>query len=76
LLKSTESYLSATGFETGWLFEDIQESSLAIDSVALRIAYLFYDTPDAKAHDNVLDFTLPRCSTPRPWRVPGRANVG
>jgi hypothetical protein len=28
----------AAGFETGWLFEDIQESSLAIDSVALRIA--------------------------------------
>jgi hypothetical protein len=37
VFESPESYLLATGFETGWLFEDIQESSLAIDSVALRI---------------------------------------
>jgi hypothetical protein len=37
VFESTESYLLAAGFETGWLFEDIQESSLAIDSVALRI---------------------------------------
>jgi hypothetical protein len=37
VFESTESYLAA-GFEMSWLFEDIQESSLAIDSVALRIA--------------------------------------
>jgi len=30
--------------EAGRLFEDIQESSRAIDSVALRVAYPFYDT--------------------------------
>ena len=30
--------------EAGRLFEDIQESSRAIDSVTLRIAYPFYDT--------------------------------
>ena len=30
--------------EAGWLFEDIQKSSCAIDSVTLRIAYPLYDT--------------------------------
>ena len=29
--------------EAGWLFEDVQESCRAIDSVTLRIAYPFYD---------------------------------
>jgi len=38
MFESTDSDLLAAGFETGWLFADIQESSLAIDSVALRIA--------------------------------------
>ena len=30
--------------EAGRLFEDIQDRSRTIDSVTLRIAYLFYDT--------------------------------
>jgi hypothetical protein len=38
VFESTESYQLAAGFETGRLFEDIQKSSLAIESVALRIA--------------------------------------
>jgi hypothetical protein len=35
--------LVATWLEAGRLFEDIQESSRAIDSIALRVAYPFYD---------------------------------
>jgi len=44
-LVRNHSQLFVVGWlETGWLFEDIEERSRAIDSVALRIAYLFHDT--------------------------------
>ena len=38
----------------GWLFEDIQERSRAIDSVALCIADPFYDTRTFQSFDGSL----------------------
>src|SRR5260370_946275 len=40
--------------EAGRFFEDIQESSRAIDSVTLRIAYPFYDIRTFQSFDGAL----------------------
>jgi hypothetical protein len=54
-LVSQHSGLFVVGWlETGWLFEDIQERSRAIDSVALRISYPFYDLPPFESFDGAL----------------------
>jgi hypothetical protein len=40
--------------EAGRLFEDIQERGRAVDSVALRIAYSFYDPRTFQSFDGAL----------------------
>jgi hypothetical protein len=40
--------------ETARLFEDIQECGRAVDSVALRVAYLFYDPCAFQSFDGAL----------------------
>src|SRR5580765_1145337 len=54
-LVSQHSGLFVVGWlETGWLFEDIQERSRAIESVALRISHPFYDLRPFESFDGAL----------------------
>ncbi|MGA7474887.1 MAG: hypothetical protein WBW60_19285 [Candidatus Sulfotelmatobacter sp.] len=47
----------ARWLKAGWLLDDIQKSSRAIDSVALRIADPVYDTRTFQSFDGPLTYT-------------------
>jgi hypothetical protein len=54
LVRERSELLVVGWLEAGRLFEDIQESSRAIDSVALRITYPFDDTRTFQSFDGAL----------------------